>query len=32
MINVLRDNRHAEKIYRAAGFEIYYTGLRKYLR
>jgi GNAT superfamily N-acetyltransferase len=32
MINVLRDNRRAEKIYRAAGFETYYTGLRKYLR
>ena len=32
MINVLRDNRCAEKIYRAAGFETYYTGLRKYLR
>jgi GNAT superfamily N-acetyltransferase len=32
MISVLRDNRRAERIYRAAGFETYYTGLRKYLR
>ena len=32
MINVLRDNRRADRIYRAAGFETYYTGLRKYLR
>lgn len=32
MINVLRDNRRAEAVYRAAGFEIYYTGLRKYQR
>jgi GNAT superfamily N-acetyltransferase len=32
MINVLRDNKRAEKIYRAAGYETYYTSLRKYLR
>jgi GNAT superfamily N-acetyltransferase len=32
MISVLRNNRRAEGIYRAAGFETYYTGLRKYLR
>ncbi len=32
MINVLRDNIRAHGIYRKAGFETYYTGLRKYLR